>query len=230
MKKSIVFYIFFLLCMMAVLVFAEDKAQNVQFPNKGSKIEDFLPKAYEIFDKKEADFNGDGIVDAVVVIGLKDKNQEGDRYLLVLFKQKDGTYHLSVKNEKAILCSECGGIAGEPFMGIEIKKNTFVVLHHGGSSTRWDYRHQFRFQDGNWYLIGQTVAEIGSGRPLDCPELKMKKDEICTYHGVDTNFLTSNEIERWLFSRENEDEKTKEISRKISKKPLQKLSNFSIEP
>lgn len=222
--------IFFVICAFFCAGMSATAGDMPQIPDKGSKLENFVPKPYEILNQKEADFNGDGTADTVMVIGLKDKEQEGDRFLLVLFRQKDGTYQLSVKTEKAILCSECGGIAGEPFMGIEIKKNTFIISHHGGSSIRWDYKHQFRFQDGDWYLIGQTVAEIGTGRPLDCPELKLKEPEMCTYHGTDTNFLTGSEIEKWQISRENGDEKTKELSRKVPKKSLRKLSEFSIEP
>lgn len=225
-------HIFFVICAFFCAGLSAAADDKPLIPGKGSMVEDFVPKSYEILDKKEADFNGDGTSDMVMVIGLKDKNQEGDRYLLVLFRQKDGTYQLSVKTEKAILCAECGGIAGEPFMGIEIKKNTFIIAHHGGSSIRWDYKHQFRFQDGDWYLIGQTVAAIGSGRPLDCPELKLKENEVCTYHGTDTNFLTGNEVESWRFAPDTdiEKDKSKEIRRKTPRKPLQKLSAFSIEP
>ena len=37
-----------------------------------------------------------------------------------------------------------------------IDKNILIVSHYGGSAWRWSITDKFRFQDNDWYLIGET--------------------------------------------------------------------------
>lgn len=224
-----------LACLICLIALIGNEADAIDIPKTGRTVENFVPKGYSIREQKEADFNGDGRPDIVMVIEMskKDDNQifgDEPRPLIILFKQQDGTYLLSAKAEDFILCSGCGGVAGDPFMGIEIRKNTFSISHYGGSSTRWSNTHQFRFQDNDWYLIGKTKSIIGATTDIGCPELGLKKSEACFLHETDTNLLTGNQVEKWeIRNMENEKSKIKTSQSKIAVKPLQRLSEVSVE-
>jgi len=234
MKKSDIKSIL-VFCFICLSAFISDKTDALEIPKTGSTVESFVPKGCLIREKKEADFNGDGKTDIVMVVEMSKKDNEslfGDepRPLIVLFKQADGTYRLSAKSEDFVLCAGCGGVAGDPFMGIEIKKNTFSIHHHGGSSTRWSYKHQFRFQDNDCYLIGKTKSIIGATMDIGCPELGLSKSEACFLHETDTNLITGNQVEKWeIRNMENEKSRIKTSQRKIAIKPLKRLSDISVE-
>ena len=45
---------------------------------------------------------------------------------------------------------------GDPFQGVGIEKGILHITHSGGSSWRWGIIDKYRFQDGDFYLIGCT--------------------------------------------------------------------------
>ena len=53
---------------------------------------------------------------------------------------------------------------GDPFEGISIERNCIVINHFGGSRQKWNYTHRFRYQSGDFQLIGATVT---FGSPCD---------------------------------------------------------------
>ena len=128
----------------------------------------FIPNDYDTLDDGvvRGDLNKDGIEDIVIVVGSKWEQDENwsekasdsnvaPRLLIILFGTDSGYVQIA-KNDKAILCKDCGGIFGDPFAGIEINKNVLSINHYGGSNWRWGYTHKFRFQDKEFFLIGQT--------------------------------------------------------------------------
>ena len=68
------------------------------------------------------------------------------------------------KSIGAILPSQQGGMMGDPFEGISIERNCIVINHFGGSRQKWNYTHRFRYQSGDFQLIGATVT---FGSPCD---------------------------------------------------------------
>ncbi|MGH8413756.1 MAG: hypothetical protein ACRESX_03395, partial [Gammaproteobacteria bacterium] len=58
-----------------------------QISSSGKTIQSFVPKGYKVYAKEEADFNGDGLRDAVIVITIDSDYHDGDpRPVLVLFR------------------------------------------------------------------------------------------------------------------------------------------------
>jgi hypothetical protein len=53
------------------------------------------------------------------------------------------------------MCSECGGMMGDPFAGVTVRTNTFTVNHYGGSAWRWtaDYKFNYSRIDKTWQLV-----------------------------------------------------------------------------
>ena len=128
MKKKAVFFSFLLFIVCSFNLLAEN------FPQKASKVEDFIPKGWKSIVKKEGDLNNDNIKDIVLVIqkddpdnavplfnayedliGIIDANQ---MIILVLFKDKNSQYNLVTKNEKDFIIS--AGKAMEEMAKIEM--------------------------------------------------------------------------------------------------------------
>ncbi|WFR55204.1 hypothetical protein QA584_16505 [Anaerocolumna sp. AGMB13025] len=219
-KKLIIsFLIFLVFCVNGKTVLAAnntEKPDNIKIKSSGKSLEDFIPKDWKIISKVQGDLNKDKRKDYAVVIEYAGVYTDADtivsgqpRIFFVIFKQKDGTYKLSVQSNNLIMRSGEGGIYGDPFEGIEYSRGSVVVSLYGGSSWRWGYIFRFRYQDKDWYLIGETDL---SGYTIT--------GESAT---VDTNCLTGDQITTTI----DKNGKKKVVTKKIEIKKLEKLSDFS---
>ncbi|MCC2545832.1 hypothetical protein LJY25_05205 [Hymenobacter sp. BT175] len=160
----------------ALLAGLSSHAQTApRIPTTGRTVADFIPARYDTLPAGRAvgDLNRDGRPDVALVLRSKAEEASSEdnlpaRRLLVLFGTPTG-YTLAAQSAKAVLCRECGGIYGDPFAGVTISKGVLSVDHYGGSSWRWSITSKFRYQQGDFYLIGETES---SGRnDGDCPGL-----------------------------------------------------------
>ncbi|QEK11610.1 hypothetical protein FQB35_04110 [Crassaminicella thermophila] len=178
-------------------------------------ISSFIPKGWEVLKKydelaiAEGDLNKDGIMDKAFVIEQNNQSEYASpRNLLIVFGNKDNTYTLSIRAEKAILLANEGGSFGDPFEDIAIDRGSVLIKFMGGSS-RWHRYFRFRYQDNGWYLIGFTEGSYESiGDSMDCLE-------------DDYNLITGDYIGEKL-----EDGKIKTIKKNIGKKQLLNLKDF----
>jgi hypothetical protein len=176
-----------------------------------------------IIDQPAPDLNGDGKEDMLIVVDDTTINPESDsisRMIIVLFKIESG-YELSTVARRAIDCKTCGGASGDPFQGVQYqsKKKSIFISHWGGSRWGWASEYQFRYQDGDWYLIGSVLSDYD--KLGMCTKLN---DNISTT--TSTNYITGGVVETVI------DEKCVKTvkNKKELKKPLQKLSDFRIHP
>ena len=174
MKRKLFFILsLFLIC--SFYAFAEN------FPQKAKSINDFVPKGWKILKDEngsnfiaKGDLNKDNLEDVAIVIEKNDKknikkNESlgpdelnlNPRILLVLFKEKNGTYTLAAKNDKGFIKSE--GNEETPTLmdtlsNISIKKNvlkiTFNYFMSAGSWNTSSDTYIFRFQNNVFELIG----------------------------------------------------------------------------
>lgn len=174
MKRKLFFILsLFLIC--SFYAFAEN------FPQKAKSINDFVPKGWKILKDEngsnfiaKGDLNKDKLEDVAIVIEKNDKknikkNESlgpdelnlNPRILLVLFKEKNGTYTLAAKNDKGFIKSE--GNEETPTLmdtlsNISIKKNvlkiTFNYFMSAGSWNTSSDTYIFRFQNNVFELIG----------------------------------------------------------------------------
>ena len=174
MKRKLFFILsLFLIC--SFYAFAEN------FPQKAKSINDFVPKGWKILKDEngsnfiaKGDLNKDKLEDVAIIIEKNDKknikkNESlgpdelnlNPRILLVLFKEKDGTYTLAAKNDKGFIKSE--GNEETPTLmdtlsNISIKKNvlkiTFNYFMSAGSWNTSSDTYIFRFQNNVFELIG----------------------------------------------------------------------------
>ena len=123
MKKKGLFFSFLLFIVCSFNLLAEN------FPQKASKVEDFIPKGWKKLIVEKGDLNKDKIDDVVLVIQKDDaknfeKSEDNTIFnynpiaILVLFKDKNSQYNLVAKNEKDFIIS--AGKAMEEMAKIEM--------------------------------------------------------------------------------------------------------------
>ena len=181
MKKKGLFFSFLLFIFCSFNLLAEN------FPQKASKVEDFIPKGWKKLIVEKGDLNKDKIDDVVLVIEKNDpKNFKkiedssrsnpvnfNPRIILVLFKDKNSKYTLVAKNDKNFIVSP--GYASEEELetldfpdyndnlskAIIIKNNTlriFTLADYIKAATSTTYI--FRYQNNRFELIGLDAQSI----------------------------------------------------------------------
>ena len=183
MKKKGLFFSFLLFIFCSFNLLAEN------FPQKASKVEDFIPKGWKSIIVKKGDLNKDKIDDVVLLIQKNDpknfRKVEQTPYgsvdnadfnpivILVLFKDTNSQYNLVAKNDKGFIPSE-GKVLEELLESIDdknsitIKNNTlristFFENARGGSSTEY----VFRYQNNKFELIGLEIRSGGNSSYTD---------------------------------------------------------------
>ncbi len=125
-----------------------------------------IPADAGILKKTEGDLNNDGLPDVVFV--FNDEAESGNeanlhsedvpnRILSIQFQKKGGKYEEVASSTSAIMCKTCGGLLGDPFEGVAIKKGVLIIDHYGGDHDRWGFTDTFRWQNGGFFLIGRTI-------------------------------------------------------------------------
>jgi hypothetical protein len=137
------------------------KTEKIRLPahrhdtNLYASIKRFIPKEYKIIDQANGDLNGDGLIDKILILKLKDEiTEEEKRPVLLLIRQKDHSFKKIAENDNIILSLGDGGIHGDPYHGITIKKGYFSFEHFGGSGWRWNQVITFKYNqvNQNWFL------------------------------------------------------------------------------
>jgi hypothetical protein len=126
-----------------------------------------LPAGYAVLDAARGDLNRDAQPDWLVVLHRPDEAKTSDvvshptkRPLLLFVGGAGGTYSLAAHTDNAVYCVDCGGMMGDPFMGLAIKKGYFTVEHYGGSAQRWTRFITFRYDPaGRTWLLHRDGSE-----------------------------------------------------------------------
>lgn len=134
--------------------------------NLTPEVAAFIEKGTKAIAAEKADLDGDRDDDFVLVLE-KEKPEIVDdfpvkqRPLLILRRTADGKLELAKRNDLLVMCSQCGGVFGDPFDSIDVARNTFTVNHYGGSNWRWAVSYKFNYSriDKTWQLV--RVKNIG---------------------------------------------------------------------
>jgi hypothetical protein len=157
----------FLLCGVAV-------AQQYHYPvirAAGHSLGDFIPAGWKMIGSAAGDLNGDARSDAAIVIESNDSAMEvrefdvpnatpdrmKPRILIILFRDSSADrYRLAAQNNTFILRSSEGNNF-DPFVdegGITIAGRVLNIRFYGGGWDRFAVTYRFRYQDGEFTLIG----------------------------------------------------------------------------
>ncbi len=147
---------------------AEDTSAIEQLANKmlsdqeiDHLLAEFIPTDYSILKKASGDLNLDGIQDYLVVLKKDGEESSSDvvehpekRPLLIVLGNESNRFKVARTNENTVYCVDCGGMMGDPFIGLTIKNGYFSVEHYGGSSWRWTRIITYKYSDKEkeWFL------------------------------------------------------------------------------
>jgi len=152
-----------LVCLCVASLMVAGQEPKVKIP---AEVAPFVEKGTEAIALEKGDLNGDGREDFILVLEKQNPTMDKDgfpsdqRPLLILLRGADGKLALTKRNERIVMCSQCGGVFGDPFEGVIVGRNTFSVEHYGGSSDRWKYSYKFNYSriDKTWQLV--RVQEV----------------------------------------------------------------------
>ena len=163
--KKIVNYLLVLMTLLSVFQYKanatekdNDELDIAQLPDTISR---YIPEGYQALNATRGDLNQDAIEDVILIVKKRDEEKTSDmiehpekRPLFILTGQTDNSYKLAAKSDNAVLCVDCGGVMGDPFMGVTIKKGYFSVEHYGGSAWRWTMIVTFKYSKTKkkWFL------------------------------------------------------------------------------
>jgi hypothetical protein len=143
------------------------------------EVKPFVEKGKLAIALEKGDLNADGRPDMILVTSeVIPENAEweegaGERSVLILTRESNGSLLLAARNDVIVYCRNCGGVFGDPFAGVDIKDTRFTVNNYGGSNDRWSYSYTFDYsrRDKMWQLV-RVVDE--SFHTLD-PKRTMKR-------------------------------------------------------
>ena len=140
----------------------------------GTGIQDFVLDGYSILDTATGDLNGDAYADKLLLLKKGGEDTSSDvsehpekRPLLLLTGQAGGTYKLAARGDNTVLCVDCGGVMGDPYMQLVIKNSYFTAEMAGGSSWRWTRTVTFKYapSEHNWFLFKDGHESYHSSEP-----------------------------------------------------------------
>lgn len=157
-----------LLCLCAIAVRAQDNAVKVP-----ADVRPFVEEGSNVIALEKADLNGDGTMDVILVLEkdtpeAQEPDSDEERPLIILVRDKKNKLSEAKRNDRIVMCAQCGGVFGDPFAGITVGMNTFTVNHYGGSAWRWtaDYKFNYSRIDKTWQLVRIERTSFNNLRPV----------------------------------------------------------------
>lgn len=130
---------------------------------QGKSVADLTPPGWKIANHGFAagDLNKDSVDDWAIVFETAGKKRAvpKERILVIALGSADGNYTPHLANERFILKKEYAG-AKDPFDGVEILNRVLQVDFSGASGWDWDASYKFRFDNGDFYLIGSEHHSV----------------------------------------------------------------------
>jgi hypothetical protein len=181
LKQSFIIIFLFFLCCQVSFAGQRPTDDTIILPQKIAK---FIPSGYALIDTAMGDLNLDKYRDIIIVLKTVGEDTALDatefkRPLLLLLGHADKTFTLAARNDNVVYCYQCGGMFGDPYDGVEIKKGIFTVHHFGGSNNRWSNDIIFKYlsTDMTWYLY-KIVDKNWSVFHLDKVETNVQTKKI----------------------------------------------------
>ena len=189
MKKFLI-----LLILMTSVSFAQkkknSKLDNFKVKEKQvvpiEEIRDFLLDNEYILTYASGDFNGDKLLDAILVVG-NEKEKHNDktesinykRNLIILQRNTKGNLEKTLENEDVVYCYTCNSSQGSPLTSIVFKGNTFSVEHEAGKVNLWTRIITFEYEREKqlWWLIKDAASSYNIMNSNDMKsEVKTQND------------------------------------------------------
>lgn len=137
---------------------------------------------YELLDSVSGNLNRDEHPDFIMIYKHREEHKTGPDYyrpVLLYCSDSEGQYHLKAQNKQAVLCYDCGGVMGDPYVDVVVSGGYFTLEHYGGSAWRWSRYITFGYDEEsqNWHLHKDGGRSYHTSNPDDYEEnILSKKD------------------------------------------------------
>ncbi|MFN3939535.1 MAG: hypothetical protein ACK4IY_03040 [Chitinophagales bacterium] len=117
-----------------------------------------VPDGYVIIDTVYGDLDKDHQQELVVAYNTphEDSPDENISRELIIYKLQKDKWINWKGSKQALYGSRDGGMMGDPYGDMEIKNGILLISQYGGSSYKWGHTDKYRYQNGDFYLIGYT--------------------------------------------------------------------------
>ncbi len=163
MHKKI-FLLVLLISICSALTLAQDAKKSVfddsKLPKTAMSTSKFVPAGWTLESTVTGDLNTDGVADAALVFVDK---AEGDRALMIAFKNAKGEFERVVTAKNVLQCKSCGGMLGGETNAPDIKiaKGVVIINTLTGSRESTDSTFRFRYDPkvSKFALIGYDEVD-----------------------------------------------------------------------
>jgi len=178
----------------------------VQVPARAAQPSQFVPEGWVVEQQEVADFNGDGLADALLMMRPREANGVPQRILAVVLRQRGAGYKLAEVNRRLI--PQADSAQEDPMAdgeldarrgGFDIK---LTLMAGSGSYLTAAVRYRFRYEGGCFRLIGYDRMET-------------HRATLAT-HDLSINFLTGTVVHR---TGNQQSEAVKERREKLKSNP-----------
>jgi hypothetical protein len=126
-------------------------------------IQAFIPAGYSILDSSTVDLNLDQLKDCLLI--LKDSSfeaahEEHIRPMLLLMGDAQGKFSPWMQNDSVVLCSACGGMMGDPYLGMDVSPGRISLEFYGGAVERWSRTIVFEYDSSQQEMLLKSDAGI----------------------------------------------------------------------
>jgi hypothetical protein len=155
-------------CAFTFAFFVLSLRSNSQSTVIPEEVKPFVLKGYEILDLGKGDINADNLSDFILVLKNPAEDslfdERSPRPLLLLIRQPNGKLKQTVRNDNAVMGRHDGGVFGDPWEGMNVFKGGFGLSFYGGSSWRWSYHYEFKWNavKKNWMLTKESSSSFHS--------------------------------------------------------------------
>jgi hypothetical protein len=205
--------------------FSANAQGELRLPERSKSYMDFVPAGWDTLGVTKGDLNKDGKEDVVLALKSKSESDDGDmdndpdRYVVILFKE-GSTYRKVLSLGNILMCRHCGGVFGDPYNYVLIEKGVLHIDHYGGSAWRWSETRKFRYQNGDFYLIGMTDHSYWNVKECE------KYEDFAGTKYEDVNLVTGTRVRKEI----SEDCKLLiDKKDKIKVTPLKKMAEYKRE-
>jgi len=161
----------------------------------GKSLSEIIPAGYEVLDSVSGNLNDDQFRDMILVLKREKEDSLSPisdfaikRETIILYGSENG-YSVVARNMNVVSCLTCGGMMGDPYVGISISDKSFSVSHYGGAVWRWGRVSTFsRNANGIWVLIedeNETFNAVNEERTRETVKTTSKDFGVITFEQYD---------------------------------------------
>ncbi|HNY31424.1 MAG TPA: hypothetical protein PKO15_11110 [Fibrobacteria bacterium] len=149
------------------------KSESTGLPPEMARL---VPPGYFVQGMYQGDLDLNGVDDFAMVVAREDEDSLAEttdrpvhRDLLLVLSRPDGSFHVAIRHPRALYCTRCGGIMGDPLEEISVDSGRFTIQQYGGAALRWSRTTRFSFDRhrADWYLDFDSTESFPIAQPDD---------------------------------------------------------------